>query len=222
MFTGIIEAVGTIKAIDINANGARLVIATNTLDMGDVKLGDSIATNGICLTVIAFDSTSFTADVSNETLTRTGFAEYQVGAQVNLEKAMLASTRFGGHMVSGHVDGVSQIKSITNNGNSIEYWLTMPNDLAHYIAEKGSITVDGTSLTINALSDDSFRLTIVPHTVKETIFAHYKAGTKVNIEVDLIARYLERLLLGNKELGKNDAPKSNINEAMLAKAGFLK
>ncbi|RHW77605.1 riboflavin synthase [Colwellia sp. RSH04] len=223
MFTGIIEAVGTIKAIDINAKGARLVIATNTLDMGDVKLGDSIATNGICLTVIAFDSTSFSADVSNETLTRTGFAEYQVGAHVNLEKAMLASTRFGGHMVSGHVDGVSEIKSITHNGNSIEYWLTMPSELAHYIAEKGSITVDGTSLTINALSDDCFRLTIVPHTVKETIFAHYKAGTKVNIEVDLIARYLERLLLGNKEYGKTDEPKSsNINEAMLAKAGFLK
>ena len=223
MFTGIIEAIGTIKAININAQGARLVIATNNLDMSDVKLGDSIATNGICLTVVEYDQHSYSADVSNETLERTGFAHYSVGMQVNLEKAMLASTRFGGHMVSGHVDGVSNVLSITNNGNSIEYWLTMPSELAHYIAVTGSITVAGTSFTVNALSDACFRLTIVPHTVKETIFAHYKAGTKVNIEVDLIARYLERLLLGNKEYGKTDEPKSsNINEAMLAKAGFLK
>lgn len=186
MFTGIIEAVGTIKAININAQGARLVIATNSLDMSDVKLGDSIATNGICLTVVDFDQHSYSADVSNETLKRTGFAHYNVGMQVNLEKAMLASTRFGGHMVSGHVDGMSEIVSITNNGNSIEYWLSMPSDLAHYIAEKGSVTIDGTSLTVNALSDNKFRLTIVPHTVKETIFAHYQVGTKVNIEVDLI------------------------------------
>ena len=170
MFTGIIEAVGTIKAININAQGARLVIATNNLDMSDVKLGDSIATNGICLTVVDYDQNGYSADVSNETLKRTGFANYGVGMAVNLEKAMLASTRFGGHMVSGHVDGVSEILSIINNGNSIEYWLSMPADIAHYIAEKGSVTIDGTSLTVNALSESSgnskFRLTIVPHTVK--------------------------------------------------------
>jgi riboflavin synthase len=228
MFTGIIEAVGAIKAINVNAQGARLVIATNSLDMSDVKLGDSIATNGICLTVVDFENTqgagSYSADVSNETLQRTGFASYQVGSKVNLEKAMLASTRFGGHMVSGHVDGVSEILAINNNGNSIEYWLSMPNDLAHYIAEKGSVTIDGTSLTVNALaegpSNGKFRLTIVPHTVKETIFADYQVGTKVNIEVDLIARYLERLL--TKGANYEQAPKSNIDEAMLARAGFLK
>ncbi len=228
MFTGIIEAVGSIKAINVNAQGARLVIATNNLDMSDVKLGDSIATNGICLTVVDFNSGngngSYSADVSNETLQRTGFANYKVGSKVNLEKAMLASTRFGGHMVSGHVDGVSEILAINNNGNSIEYWLSMPSDLAHYIAEKGSVTIDGTSLTVNALSEGSsqgkFRLTIVPHTVKETIFAGYQVGTKVNIEVDLIARYLERLL--TKSPAEEQAPKSNISEAMLARAGFLK
>lgn len=232
MFTGIIEAVGAIKAINVNAQGARLVIATNNLDMNDVKLGDSIATNGICLTVVDFNkgsgNGSYSADVSNETLQRTGFVNYQVGSKVNLEKAMLASTRFGGHMVSGHVDGVSEILAINNNGNSIEYWLSMPSDLAHYIAEKGSVTIDGTSLTVNALSEGSsngslqgkFRLTIVPHTVKETIFADYQVGTKVNIEVDLIARYLERLLTKNGDSGQ--APKSNISEAMLARAGFLK
>ena len=218
MFTGIIEAVGTIKAININAQGARLVIATNNLDMNDVKLGDSIATNGICLTVVEFDQHSYSADVSNETLQRTGFAHYSVGMQVNLEKAMLASTRFGGHMVSGHVDGISEILSITNNGNSIEYWLSMPTDLAHYIAEKGSVTVDGTSLTVNALASDKFRLTIVPHTVKETVFAYYKVGSKVNLEVDLIARYLERLL--TKE-SQPETPKSNVTESLLKKSGFM-
>ncbi len=225
MFTGIIEAVGKIKAINVNAQGARLVIDTNNLDMSDVKLGDSIATNGICLTVVDFDNSknsgSYSADVSNETLQRTGFANYQVGTRVNLEKAMLASTRFGGHMVSGHVDGISEVISISNNGNSIEYWLSMPSDLGHYIAEKGSVTIDGTSLTVNALAEGKFRLTIVPHTVKETIFADYQVGTKVNIEVDLIARYLERLL--TKNAAEEEYPaQSNITEAMLAKTGFLK
>ena len=221
MFTGIIEAVGTIKAININAQGARLVIATNNLNMSDVKLGDSIATNGICLTVVDYDQHSYSVDVSNETLNRTGFANYDVGMAVNLEKAMLGSTRFGGHMVSGHVDGVSEILSITNNGNSIEYWLSMPSDIAHYIAEKGSVTIDGTSLTVNALSDGKFRLTIVPHTVKETVFAHYQVGTKVNLEVDLIARYLERLLTKDGA-GYEVEPKSNVTESSLQKAGFIK
>jgi len=220
MFTGIIEAVGTIKAININAQGARLVIATNNLNMSDVKLGDSIATNGICLTVVDYDQNSYSVDVSNETLNRTGFASYDVGMAVNLEKAMLASTRFGGHMVSGHVDGVSEILSITNNGNSIEYWLSMPGDIAHYIAEKGSVTIDGTSLTVNALSDGKFRLTIVPHTVKETVFAHYQVGTKVNLEVDLIARYLERLLTKDTT-GYEVEHKSNVTESLLKKAGFM-
>ena len=219
MFTGIIEAVGTIKAINVNGQGARLVIATNNLDMSDVKLGDSIATNGICLTVVDFDNKSYSADVSNETLQRTGFANYGVGMSVNLEKAMLASTRFGGHMVSGHVDGISEVLSIINNGNSIEYWLSMPNDLAHYIAEKGSVTIDGTSLTVNALEQNKFRLTIVPHTVKETVFSHYKVGTKVNLEVDLIARYLERLL--TKEEHAQNKP-SGVSESLLHKAGFIK
>ena len=228
MFTGIIEAVGSITAINVNAQGARLVIDTNNLDMSDVKLGDSIATNGICLTVVDFDKSksngSYSADVSNETLQRTGFANYKVGSKVNLEKAMLASTRFGGHMVSGHVDGVSEILAINNNGNSIEYWLSMPSNLAHYIAEKGSVTIDGTSLTVNSLAENGskgkFRLTIVPHTVKETIFAQYQVGSKVNIEVDLIARYLERHL--TKSNDNEHVSTSNISESMLSRAGFIK
>ncbi len=220
MFTGIIEAIGTIQAININGEGARLVIATGSLDMSDVQLGDSIATNGICLTVVAFDANSFSVDVSNETLKRTGFVNYRVGQQVNLEKAMLASTRFGGHIVSGHVDGVATIASITNNGNSIEYWLTMPEELAHYIAEKGSITIDGTSLTVNALSEDKFRLTIVPHTSEQTIMSGYQVGTQVNVEVDLVARYLERLLTKNNNQ-TTELPSSNVTEALLKKSGFI-
>ena len=221
MFTGIIEAVGNIKAININGQGARLVIATNSLDMSDVKLGDSIATNGICLTVVSFDSSSFSADVSNETLTRTGFANYQSGQTVNLEKAMLPTTRFGGHMVSGHVDAVVAIIAIEHNGNSIEYWLEMPSDLAPYIAEKGSITIDGTSLTVNSLTDDKFRLTIVPHTTAQTIIANYQVGTKVNVEVDLIARYIERLLT-KKESSSTEQQSSGVTQELLARSGFIK
>lgn len=219
MFTGIIEAVGCINAINKQGDGARVTIGTGALDMSDVKLGDSIATNGICLTVIAFDSTSFSADVSSETLTRTGLAYYGVGANVNLEKAMLPTTRFGGHMVSGHVDAISEIISIEHKGNSIDYWLTMPSDLAPYIAEKGSITIDGTSLTVNSLTDSKFRLTIVPHTTEQTIIHQYQTGTKVNLEVDLIARYIERLLTKNTT---EPQVESGVTHALLARSGFIK
>ena len=223
MFTGIIEATGRISAINVNSQGARVVVQSNTLDMSDVRLGDSIATNGVCLTVVAFDSQSFSADVSSETLTRTGFTDYRVGTAVNLEKAMLASTRFGGHMVSGHVDALTQVLSIEDKGNSIDYWLAMPADLAPYIAEKGSVTIDGVSLTVNGLTQDSFRITIVPHTRQETIIKSYQSGTRVNLEVDLIARYLERLLLarsGKGESGGESKP-SGVTEALLKKSGFL-
>lgn len=222
MFTGIIEAVGTIKAININGEGARLIIDTGSLDMSDVKLGDSIATNGICLTVVAFDTKSYTADVSNETLTRTGFANYKVGQCVNLEKAMLPTTRFGGHIVSGHVDAVAEIASVVKNGNSTEYWLTMSDDIAPYIAEKGSITIDGISLTVNSLVADKFRLTIVPHTAQETIISTYQTGTKVNIEVDVMARYIERLLLKKTQMPDDKMQSSGVTEALLAQSGFIK
>ena len=219
MFTGIIEAVGRLRAINTSGNGARVTIDTATLDLSDVKLGDSIATNGICLTVVAFDSSSFSADVSSETLTRTGLAHYNIGDRVNLEKAMLPTTRFGGHMVSGHVDAVSEITAIDDQGNSRDYWLTMPSDLAPYIAEKGSITIDGTSLTVNSLSTDKFRLTIVPHTTAQTIISTYQVGTKVNLEVDLIARYIERLL--TKQTPEATEP-SGVTHALLARNGFIK
>jgi len=220
MFTGIIAAIGSIQTINVNGEGARITIKTNTLDMGDVNLGDSIATNGICLTVVAFDQHSFSADVSNETLKRTGFAYYRAGQKVNLEKAMLATTRFGGHMVSGHVDGIAEIVSITNNGNSIEYWLSLPQNLAQYVAEKGSVTIDGTSLTVNSIEKDKFRLTIVPHTTEQTIISSYQVGTKINLEVDLIARYLERLMM-HKSSSETTSP-AGISEALLMQSGFIK
>ncbi|MBA6389602.1 riboflavin synthase [Colwellia sp. BRX10-3] len=219
MFTGIIEAVGRLKSINSSGDGARISIDTAALDLSDVKLGDSIATNGICLTVVAVDNTSFSADVSSETLTRTGLAHYQMGDSVNLEKAMLPTTRFGGHMVSGHVDAVSEISAIEHKGNSIDYWITMPAELSAYIAEKGSVTIDGTSLTVNSLSDEQFRLTIVPHTTGQTIISKYKVGTKVNLEVDLIARYIERLL--TKQTSDKQEP-SGVTHALLARNGFIK
>ncbi|MGJ8690959.1 MAG: riboflavin synthase [Thalassotalea sp.] len=220
MFTGIIEAIGKIQQININGQGARITVQVGKLDMSDVKMGDSIATNGICLTVVAFDNHSYAADVSLETLKRTGFAYYQVGQSVNLEKAMLPTTRFGGHIVSGHVDAVSEIVSIENNGNSTEYWLSMAADIAPYIAEKGSITIDGVSLTVNSIKADSFRLTIVPHTAKETIINSYQAGSKVNIEVDVMARYLERLLLKKTEPDAEST--AGVTHELLAKSGFIK
>ena len=221
MFTGIIEAIGQIKNIKINGQGARVTVAVGKLSMSDVKLGDSIATNGICLTVIAFDSQSFAADVSTETLKRTGFANYQVGQKVNLEKAMLPTTRFGGHIVSGHVDAVSEILSIENKGNSQDYWLAMTSDIAPYIAEKGSITIDGVSLTVNSLTADKFRLTIVPHTTEQTVISSYKTGTKVNIEVDVMARYIERLLL-KKSTTHEQPTASGVTHDLLARTGFIK
>lgn len=219
MFTGIIEAVGTIKAININSQGARIDIAVANLDMADVKLGDSIAANGICLTVVAFDQNSYSADVSNETLNRTGFANYQVGQRLNLEKAMLPTTRFGGHIVSGHIDAVAQVLIIENKGNSVDYWLSMPKEIAPYIAEKGSITIDGVSLTVNSIEQDKFRLTIVPHTAEQTIIVNYQSGTKVNVEVDVMARYIERLLNTKKDSQK---PSNGVTESLLARSGFTK
>jgi riboflavin synthase len=220
MFTGIIEAIGKIKHLDINQQGARLTIDTGTLDMSDVKLGDSIATNGICLTVTNVNVNSFTADVSRETLTRSAMAYYKHGQQVNLEKAMLPTTRFGGHIVSGHVDGLSEVKAMSHHGNSIDYWLSMDQAIAPYIAEKGSITIDGVSLTVNSLSKDSFRLTIVPHTSWQTIMTHYQVGTQVNIEVDVMARYIERLLL--KKDNTNYTSPTGVTETLLKQSGFLK
>ncbi|BDX07550.1 riboflavin synthase subunit alpha [Planctobacterium marinum] len=197
----------------------RVAISTGKLDMSDVQLGDSIATNGVCLTVVEFSSGHYVADVSMETIKRTGFANYSQGMAVNLEKALMATSRLGGHIVSGHVDGVGEIASIENAGQTWEIWLKAPDNLAKYIAEKGSITVDGVSLTVNDVDGAKFKLTLVPHTLQETIIQHYQAGTKVNLEVDVIARYLERLMLGDKAA---QSQSGDINLAFLAENGYLR
>jgi len=221
MFTGIIEAVGKVSHLVRHGADYRLSIASASLDLADVKLGDSIAVNGVCLTVVELSAVGFSADVSSETLNRAGFERYSVGSAVNLEKAMLATSRFGGHIVSGHVDGVAEISSRSDKGRAIEFWITAPNALAHYIAEKGSITIDGVSLTVNSVEGSRFRLTIIPHTLEQTIMVNYRSGTKVNLEIDLIARYLERLLQGKSDVEQQETSQSSTLD-LLANSGFLK
>ncbi|EKO5152442.1 riboflavin synthase [Vibrio fluvialis] len=216
MFTGIVEAVGTLTAITPKGEDITISVDAGKLDMGDVKLGDSIATNGVCLTVVEFNSHSYSADLSLETLKKSGFADYKVGDKVNLEKAMLPTTRFGGHIVSGHVDGVGEIVERNPVGRAIELWVAMPAELSKYVAEKGSITVDGISLTVNDLRKNAFKLTIVPHTTQETAIDHFQVGRKVNLEVDVLARYLERLLNG----GRDEQPESRITMEFLQQNGF--
>jgi len=217
MFTGIIESVGTLTNLTSKSDGYHVEIATGKLDLSDVKLGDSIASNGVCLTVVSIDSQGFCADVSAETVSLTGFAHYSIGQIINLEKAVTPQTRLGGHMVSGHVDGRGVIECIEQQGNSCDYWVTSPPELMRYIALKGSITIDGISLTVNGLNDTSFRLTIGPHTSEETTIIQFSVGTKVNIEVDQIARYLERLMSVKTHENNN-----SVSMDLLARSGFLK
>lgn len=193
MFTGIVASLGEIIKTEQIGGDLRLTIGTGGLPMDDVKLGDSIMNNGICLTVIEFDDHSFVADLSEETLRVTTSGSWQVGTAINLEKALTLADRLGGHLVSGHVDGVGAILSRETTARAEWFCVAAPENLAKYIAQKGSITVDGTSLTVNAVCDNEFTLTIIPHTLENTIIDSYQPGTKVNLEVDLIARYAERL-----------------------------
>lgn len=218
MFTGIIEAVGTIKLAEKRQGDLRLQIQSGKLDLADVQLGDSIATNGVCLTVVDLPGDGYIADVSVETLEHATLGSLGVGSLVNLEKALTPTTRLGGHLVSGHVDGVGTVISVEPSARSTIYWVEAPKGLAKYIAHKGSITVDGISLTVNEVEDCRFALNIVPHTQQETAVGDWKVGTRVNLEVDQIARYLERLL--DPSLQEN-ASQSSITSAFLAEHGFL-
>lgn len=217
MFTGIIEAVGSIKKIEPLAGDMRLHVNVGALDMVDVQPGDSIAVNGVCLTAVEFDEKHFVADVSNETITLTSLKSLAVGSEVNLEKALLPTTRLGGHLVSGHVDGLGEVISIKEESRSIQLIIRSPDELKHYIAMKGSICIDGTSLTVNKITNTDFEINIVPHTQLQTIIKNYKPGSKVNLEVDLIARYLERLLLKQGE-----DVSDGVTLESLAKAGFVR
>ena len=225
MFTGIIESVGIIAALEKRDGDLRLRIRTGKLDLSDVRLGDSIATNGVCLTVVMLPGDGFWADVSLETLAYSSLADLQVGDSVNLEKALTLATRLGGHMVSGHVDGLAEVISRVPDARSERFRLKAPAELAKYIAHKGSISIDGVSLTVNAVDGAEFELNIVPHTIQETIIQYYRSGTKVNIEVDQIARYLERLMLGDdaarSESSSTNLKSGGLTKAMLAEHGFL-
>ncbi|SQG00626.1 riboflavin synthase alpha chain RibE [Paucimonas lemoignei] len=222
MFTGIIESIGSIRAITPKGGDVRVYVATGKLDLSDVKLGDSIAVNGVCLTAVELPGDGFWADVSRETLDVTAFIDLKTGSPVNLEKALTPTTRLGGHLVSGHVDGVGEIVSREENARAIQFKVRAPRELAKYISHKGSITVDGTSLTVNAVDGAEFELTIVPHTLAETIMADYRPGRKVNLEVDLLARYLERLLMGDKAADSSKGQAGAITESFLAANGYLK
>lgn len=227
MFTGIIAAIGKVEKVQPQGGDLRLQIASNNLDVADVKLGDSIAINGVCLTVVDIDGATVSFDVSRESLDRTSLGSVKTGSEVNLEKALAVGDRLGGHFVSGHVDGLGEVISRQESARSVIFRFKVPTELERYIAEKGSICIDGVSLTVNDVADNQnrhpraggdplnwFEVNIIPHTMQQTIMSSYSIGTKVNLEVDLIARYLERLLPQDQDGG--------ITQQTLLKNGFIK
>jgi riboflavin synthase len=201
MFTGLVAAVGRIAALEPRGGDLRLRVAAGALPMHDVQAGESIAVSGVCLTVVAFDAQGFEADVSRETLSLTTLGSLGLNAPVNLERALLPTTRLGGHLVAGHVDGLGRVVEIEDDGRSQHWRFAAPPALLRYVAVKGSICVDGVSLTVNAVDEDGFEVNLVPHTLESTAFALTPIGAAVNLEVDLIARYAERLLIGPAPAG---------------------
>lgn len=217
MFTGIILAIGKITAIERKSGDFKLTIDTGKLLLHDVQLGDSIAVNGVCLTAVALGSRQFSADVSNETWQRTTLSQASVGTAVNLELALTPATRMGGHIVSGHVDGVGKVIAKKADARSVRFTVQVPDPLAKYIAEKGSICINGISLTVNEVNGATFGVNIVPHTLQETTLNDAVVGSAVNLEVDLLARYMERLMQG-EAAAKNHG---GITEDLLQKSGFF-
>lgn len=216
MFTGIIEEVGRIEAISYGISSAQIKIKASKV-LEDVKVGDSICVNGICLTVTSFQPGSFTADVMHETLNRTGLSTLENGSPVNLERAMLANGRFGGHIVSGHIDGTGSIASISPDDNAIWFEIKTSPNILYYIVEKGSITIDGISLTVAKVSEESFSISAIPHTVSETNLRNKKVGSLVNLECDVIGKYVEHFV-------KNEKPEeegSKISMDFLSQHGFI-
>ncbi|HEY5719159.1 MAG TPA: riboflavin synthase [Gammaproteobacteria bacterium] len=216
MFTGIIQAVGRIAQRVPQGGDLRLRVDAGGLDLGAVALGDSIATNGVCLTVTAKDAAGYWADVSAESVACSTLGALRVGDPVNLELALTPSTRLGGHLVSGHVDGVGEVVARRPSGRSTWFRLRAPDALARYIAAKGSICIDGISLTVNAVDGAEFELNVVPHTLAGTTLGDCRPGRRVNLEIDLVARYLERLLLGTEAA----RPAAGVTRELLAAHGF--
>lgn len=222
MFTGIIEATGKIVAITPTQGDVRLKVQSDYLDFADVKLGDSIASNGICLTVVEQGKDWYAVDVSRETLNKTAMQQWQVGDVLNLEKAMLPTTRFGGHIVTGHVDTTGTVKLIKNDSRSIYIEIEIPSEFTKYVATKGSVTIDGISLTSNLVEGNVISLNIIPHTAHVTNIArHWKVATKVNIEVDVVARYLEKLLVSTPD-NMSNSNHEGITLNFLQQNGFSK
>lgn len=215
MFTGIIAATGTIASIRDSGGDWRIRVQSADLDFSDVATGDSIAVSGVCLTALDITQHSFDADVSRETLACTTMQQLRSGALVNLEKALTPQSHLGGHIVSGHVDGIGELVSRKPDARSERLVFRVPQELARYIAHKGSVCIDGVSLTVNEVSGNEFGVNIIPHTAARTTLNEYTSGRKVNIEVDVISRYLERLLEGREAV-------TGVTLEKLAKAGFAK
>lgn len=220
MFTGIIEEIGTVEGLNKSQDVCRLTIRAPKV-MKDTALGDSIAVNGICLTVASMSGDTFQADVMGETIRRTSLSEITRGSRVNLERAMQLNGRFGGHIVSGHVDGTGTVLSVKKEGNAIWYQIGAAPNILRYIVEKGSIAIDGISLTVAKIDDTSFSVSIIPHTRKETILGDKKPGSKVNLENDLIGKYVERLLSIPREEETSTNTYGGVSMDMLRENGFL-
>lgn len=213
MFTGIIEEVGTVQTVQHSGNSSFIKIQAQKV-LEDVHIGDSIAVNGVCLTVTESDRNTFRADVMNETLDRSSLGSLKKGSPVNLERAMSANGRFGGHIVSGHIDGTGIVSAIKNDGIAVWYTINTPPEIMRYIIEKGSVAIDGISLTVARVTDSSFSVSIIPHTAEQTILSYKKTGDIVNLENDIVGKYVEKLIYPKSR-------KSNINMEFLAERGFL-
>ncbi len=211
MFTGIIEELGTIKNLTSVTEGARIEVTAPTI-LSDAKIGDSIAVNGVCLTVVTMTKNSFTADVSGETLRRTSLKQIKAGSRVNLERPLMPNSRFGGHIVQGHVDGMGEFLQAKTEGESWNVQIGFPVELGKYIVEKGSITVDGISLTVAALTETWFEIAVIPHTWQVTNLSSLNRGEAVNLEVDIIAKYVERMLLPHQQAQQNSLTMNKLKE----------
>lgn len=220
MFTGIIEEKGRMKAVKQQANSLKLTISAETV-LTDVKIGDSISVNGVCLTVVSFDAKSFSADVMPETYRYSSLSKSEIGMQVNLERAMHANGRFGGHFVSGHVDTVGEIGRIWTEANARYMAISVDQKSLPYLMPKGSVTVDGTSLTVFDVTDDSFVISLIPETQKATILGEKTLGDRVNLEYDMLAKYMERLLSTRFAENKSESTKEALTKEKLQNYGFI-